>query len=333
MNSSIESLLKNPIPLDPAQVSGWKEVIINDCHESLVPIDSYTGYKRIAKDAIYFGECETSPYYPYGLNGSLLTPFVRIGLAEKLREAQKLLPSGHLFLIWDAYRPIQVQAALFDFIIAELTKEKPNLSEAERFEEAQRFVSLPSIDPLKPSPHNTGGVVDLTIIKVSAPLWEEIQALEYFSDDSLDKIQEYNKRKSQIIRGQGKLLDMGTPFDSVGTETESNYYERLAMKKSLTLNEQNRLLNRRLLHNALSSVGMRNYPEEWWHFSYGDQMWAKQIDCLAIYGAITLSADNINFESKQQLIYQQEVAKAQTKGISSDWTDPRRSSHTRAVQI
>jgi D-alanyl-D-alanine dipeptidase len=25
----------------------------------------------------------------------------------------------------------------------------------------------------------------------------------------------------------------------------------------------------------MQSVGMINYPDEWWHFSYGDRLWAE----------------------------------------------------------
>ncbi|MBL1435945.1 MAG: D-alanyl-D-alanine carboxypeptidase family protein [Rhodobacteraceae bacterium] len=33
--------------------------------------------------------------------------------------------------------------------------------------------------------------------------------------------------------------------------------------------------NRDLLVKALHTVGMINYPDEWWHFSYGDRLWAE----------------------------------------------------------
>jgi D-alanyl-D-alanine dipeptidase len=32
--------------------------------------------------------------------------------------------------------------------------------------------------------------------------------------------------------------------------------------------------NRQILIGALASVGMVNYPTEWWHWSYGDRYWA-----------------------------------------------------------
>ena len=33
--------------------------------------------------------------------------------------------------------------------------------------------------------------------------------------------------------------------------------------------------NRLLLKETLSKVGMLNYPAEWWHYSFGDRLWAK----------------------------------------------------------
>jgi len=35
--------------------------------------------------------------------------------------------------------------------------------------------------------------------------------------------------------------------------------------------------NRRLLFDALETQGFRNYPLEWWHYSYGDSGWAYRV--------------------------------------------------------
>lgn len=32
--------------------------------------------------------------------------------------------------------------------------------------------------------------------------------------------------------------------------------------------------NRALLHRAMRAAGFANYPAEWWHFSFGDRLWA-----------------------------------------------------------
>ena len=33
--------------------------------------------------------------------------------------------------------------------------------------------------------------------------------------------------------------------------------------------------NRDMLVKAMQATGMINYPDEWWHFSYGDRLWAE----------------------------------------------------------
>ena len=36
--------------------------------------------------------------------------------------------------------------------------------------------------------------------------------------------------------------------------------------------------NRDMLVQAMEATGMINYPDEWWHFSYGDRLWAEVTD-------------------------------------------------------
>lgn len=45
--------------------------------------------------------------------------------------------------------------------------------------------------------------------------------------------------------------------------------------------------NRNILKNALEKVGFINYPAEWWHYSFGDRLWAKLTGKkIAIFGKI-----------------------------------------------
>ncbi len=50
--------------------------------------------------------------------------------------------------------------------------------------------------------------------------------------------------------------------------------------------------NRDLLNRVMSGAGFHRITHEWWHFSYGDQMWAllesvkTDRDTLAIYGEV-----------------------------------------------
>ncbi len=59
-------------------------------------------------------------------------------------------------------------------------------------------------------------------------------------------------------------LDMGTALQELNERTRTASSE-------ITENASN---NRRLLLDAMESVGFANYPAEWWHYSYGDHQWA-----------------------------------------------------------
>jgi D-alanyl-D-alanine dipeptidase len=61
-------------------------------------------------------------------------------------------------------------------------------------------------------------------------------------------------------------LNMGGDFDSFTDIDQTNYYEN-----SDNLDVK---YNRRLLYYVMTSVGFVNYPSEWWHFDYGDTVWA-----------------------------------------------------------
>lgn len=62
----------------------------------------------------------------------------------------------------------------------------------------------------------------------------------------------------------GKKLDMGTEWLEFNAKTPTN-------SKEIT-NDQ--MSNRKVLLNVMKKYGFVNYPGEWWHYSYGDRMWA-----------------------------------------------------------
>ena len=45
---------------------------------------------------------------------------------------------------------------------------------------------------------------------------------------------------------------------------------------------------RRVLTEALTAVGLVNYPTEWWHWSYGDRYWAHETGSDARYAPLTI---------------------------------------------
>ncbi len=180
-----------------------------------------------------------SQYFIQGIKGALPECFIRESVYDKLLEAVNYLPTGFKFLIYDAWRPKIVQYELFNRLKDEIKNENPSLNEKELDNLVQEYVALPSDDQKAPSPHLTGGAIDLT-----------------------------------IIDQDGKELEMGTAFDETDKKTHTTYYEKILNKRELTKQEEVILKNRRLLYNIMTEVGFVNYPHEWWHFDYGDQVWA-----------------------------------------------------------
>ena len=78
-----------------------------------------------------------------------------------------------------------------------------------------------------------------------------------------------------LCDNNGIPLDMGSEYPIKCPEMVTSYH------LSSAVNER-----RRLLCNAMYKEGFANYPGEWWHFSYGDQLWAAyRYKRCAIYGA------------------------------------------------
>src|SRR3990167_5705649 len=81
-----------------------------------------------------------------------------------------------------------------------------------------------------------------------------------------------------IIDDKGNRLDMGTALTDFGKKVHTH--------SSLITDRQKE--NGKILYEAMTEAGFANYPLEWWHYSYGDRMWAaytRRNECF--YGAIT----------------------------------------------
>lgn len=78
----------------------------------------------------------------------------------------------------------------------------------------------------------------------------------------------------------GAELNMGTGFDHFGLEAAALYYEH---------HEGNNAVrnNRRLLRKFLTAAGFRFDEDEWWHFDFGNQIWAAKFNKpKAIYSEV-----------------------------------------------
>lgn len=184
---------------------------------------------------------------PYFLRESVLTRLITAQLC--LQEKKPHLS----FKIFDAYRPIAVQQFMVDYTFAELKTELKGdrqltpTETEEVWQQVYKFWALPSNNPATPPPHSTGAAIDLTLV-----------------DDN------------------GIVVDMGGEIDEIGDRSHPKFYE-----KSTDPEKQKYHANRELLREAMITAGFAPHPNEWWHFSYGDQLWAWQKgEAIAHYGKI-----------------------------------------------
>ncbi len=247
---NLKQLTSRPISTQ-GSINGWKTIPIQDNLEKLVPVSIFT-----------------YPIYMNISNGydSIL---VREGLSDRLMASELLLPYGMHLILFDGYRPYSIQKYLFDNYSNKLSKLHTDWELNEVYSETEKYVSLPSKDLTCPSPHSTGGSVDIGIYTVSDDIQEKIDII----DDKIKSSNEIDKKtilidKFNLIANNIQLLDFGTKIDEVNERTSLDYYEKQLLVRSLNEDEQKCLKNRRLLYQIMTqSVGMEPYMDEWWHYN------------------------------------------------------------------
>ena len=155
-------------------------VEFNTVNEPLVDVTEFSSGKILFEPV----------YYNSGIPGAINKCYAREEVAKRLCAAAEKLPEGMSLKIFDAWRPFDVQRALYERYRRKVASENKTLS-AERIDElTQRFVSIPKKDMLESPVHSTGGAVDLT-----------------------------------IVDARGQELDMGTEFDSFDQASNTVYFE------------------------------------------------------------------------------------------------------------
>ena len=80
-----------------------------------------------------------------------------------------------------------------------------------------------------------------------------------------------------LLDAGGQPVDMGAPLDEVSPRSWPDYYPP----------ESPYGRHRRLLHEVMRQAGFVRHPQEWWHFSWGDQLWAWVTGApAALYGRV-----------------------------------------------
>jgi D-alanyl-D-alanine dipeptidase len=206
---------------------------------------SFKNNSEDLRDPQEFGFLVEPWYFNQGLANSP-TVLVREGVLKKLLVAKTKLPDGLNFKIWDGYRTIKTQTVLYMVLYKKIVQHRPLLAGAKALKKTEEFVIRPSFDLQKPSPHNTGAAIDLT-----------------------------------LVYPNGEEVDMGTAFDFFDKSSFTMHFRDA--KEGTEEYEWHR--NRMLLQSSLLEEGFYNFPDEWWHFSYGDRLWAEHYGKKALYGS------------------------------------------------
>lgn len=187
-----------------------------------------------------FYASDRNPPYWHKVEGATDRLWLRQSVAAKLaRVNNRAAAAGLELFLFDAWRPRAVQAYFHDeWMPRELQRRDPSLTGTALTEEVERYWAAPSQSESSPAPHATGGAVDLTL------RWQG-----------------------------GEALWMGSLFDDVTALAHRDRFEDLA-PENFSFSDQEARANRRLLHWLMVEEGFAAHPDEWWHFSWGDQMWA-----------------------------------------------------------
>jgi zinc D-Ala-D-Ala dipeptidase len=238
---SLSDLRDKAIPPPPeGGARGYRELpIAFDGAANKEPLVALSDYEVRGQN--FYAQPRNPPYYAI-IPGSIEGLYLRKGAAKRLRDVNVRLAEAHLELfVFDAWRPQAVQAYFHDrWLPGELRKRKPSLTDEQLAAEVSSYWAAPSNGAEAPSPHSTGGAVDLTIRwRGGDPLW------------------------------------MGSLFDDASPLAHTARFETEVFPDAFSFSDEEARANRRLLYWLMTDAGFASNPSEWWHFSFGDQMWAK----------------------------------------------------------
>ena len=162
--------------------------------------------------------------------------------------------SSFNLLICDSWRPLEVQEFMFKrAFLLECEKSDIDISFENMksypsvLKKVEKFWAYPSSDARCPPPHSTGGALDVCL-----------------SDKD------------------GNLVELGSKVDQMDETSNPNFYANKKNEEAIIWDSR-----RNLLREIMTKFGFAQHPDEWWHFSYGDQLWAwKNKKENAIYGKI-----------------------------------------------
>lgn len=185
-------------------------------------------------------------YFEQQIPNSLNAIYLRQQAAKQLLQALFVLPEEYSFILYDGFRPLQVQSFLFEQVQAAIKKANPKWSLQQVKEETLKYVAYPSIDNGYPAPHLTGGAIDLTL------------------GDAC-----------------GNALDLGTEFDETNYKSATAYFETNPSENEEAFNNR-----RILFHSMKEAGFQNYEEEWWHYDYGNVTWARKAHQLQAIYGPI-----------------------------------------------
>lgn len=176
---------------------------------------------------------DINAYYRVAVPYSQPRSKARAGVVWRLHRAARNLPAGFGIAVFGAHRSLAAQQARYDAAVAA---------------GVDGYVAAPSIGPLDPSPHLTGGALDVT--------------LTY----------------------QGLALALGTGLDEFTDAAHLRAFERGGLDASDTRIRD----LRRLLFWSMQAQGFVAHRQMWWHFEHGTTAWAAETGRPVRYGVVEM---------------------------------------------
>lgn len=145
-------------------------------------------------------------YPKLGMDNAIDKCYLMREVYGRLKMAASNLPDGYSLVIFDAYRPFELQKELFDKYskIIEKKFHLENYSEYDKNNFINKFVSIP--DDYNPPSHTTGGAIDITLA--------------------------YN----------GDYLDLGCGFDEFCDESYTNFFKDYKDSESINIHKNRMIL-------------------------------------------------------------------------------------------
>ncbi|WP_196426759.1 M15 family metallopeptidase [Lysinibacillus cavernae] len=193
-------------------------------------------------------------YYQQQVPNSLRAIYVREGVSECLHDALTLLPQEYSLLLYDGYRPFQVQQYLFTYFSNQVAKLLPHSTPQEIMQVTKKYVAFPSEESAHLVPHLTGGAIDVTLADV-----------------------------------HGKALDLGTAFDEMNEKSATRYFETYAEENPQAC-QYRRLLYNCMTFAGFTNYAEEWWHYDYQNAAWARRVQAQ----VAHYGAVRATIQNHN---------------------------------------